>query len=297
MNIHKLEVFLTLADTLNFTRTAQLLYISQTAVSQQIRSLEEELDAELFVRNSRSVRLTDAGEAFRSHAQQLFQQYRDMLDTIAPYTRQRHPLRIEYTGPIEQEVLRQAIGHYRFAVPHAQLMLRYASQTRAKNDLINGACYVVFSVEEEMEHEAVTAIPVCSNPLRVAVSAQSELAHYPKLTVQDLRARKVILLTQDSAQRGNQHVRRMMVGLGFSLDQVEETNSIESQLFLIEMDMGISLLPAADALARRSIAFVPLEGLTTVHRIFLFYRMLTPQIETFIEMAGLVDPSIQKRNR
>ena len=63
------------------------------------------------------------------------------------------------------------------------------------------------------------------------------------------------------------------------------------------MDMGISLLPAADALARRSIAFVPLEGLTTVHRIFLFYRVLTPQIETFIEMAGLVDPSIQKRNR
>ena len=297
VNIHKLEVFLTLADTLNFTQTAQLLYISQTAVSQQIRSLEEELDAELFARSSRSVRLTDAGEAFRAHAQLLFQQYRDMLDAIAPYTRQRHPLRIEYTGPIEQEVLRQAIAHYRFAVPHALLTLRYASQTRAKNDLINGACDVVFSVEEEMEHEAVTAIPVCSNPVCVAVSAQSELAHYPKLTVQDLRSRKVILLTQDSAQRGNQHVRRMLADLGFSPEQVEETNSIESQLFLIEMDMGISLLPAAEVLARRSIAFVSLEGLETVHRISLIYRTMTPQLEAFIEAAGLEGPSIPKGNR
>ena len=124
MNINKLEIFLTLARTLNFTKTAQELYISQTAVSQQIRALEEELDCELFTRSSRSVRLTEAGRALQVHAESFLGKYQEMLDAVRPYTRKRQPLRITYCGPIEQEFLRRVIAHYRYLAPHAQLSVR-----------------------------------------------------------------------------------------------------------------------------------------------------------------------------
>jgi len=59
MNIQQLRYFLVLADTLSFTKTAEKYYISQTAVSNQIKALEEKLGVQLFVQHTK-----DAAEGF-----------------------------------------------------------------------------------------------------------------------------------------------------------------------------------------------------------------------------------------
>ena len=61
MNTFQLACFLAVSDTLNFARAAQRLNVTQPAVTHQIRSLEEELNAKLFRRTTRSVELTEAG--------------------------------------------------------------------------------------------------------------------------------------------------------------------------------------------------------------------------------------------
>ena len=71
MNQKQLEIFTTLAQTLNFTKTAEQLFLSQTTVTLQIHALEEELQAKLFDRTSRSVRLTYAGSVFLEGAQKI----------------------------------------------------------------------------------------------------------------------------------------------------------------------------------------------------------------------------------
>lgn len=68
MKIQQISYFVTLARTLSFTNTAEIHYVSQTAVSQQIRLLEEDLDAQLFVRSNRHVTLTPAGRRFYEQA-------------------------------------------------------------------------------------------------------------------------------------------------------------------------------------------------------------------------------------
>jgi hypothetical protein len=57
-----------LADTLNFTRASELLYISQPTLSKQISALENELNAKLLIRDTHSVLLTDSGTVFLSEA-------------------------------------------------------------------------------------------------------------------------------------------------------------------------------------------------------------------------------------
>lgn len=69
MNLQQLEYFLALAKLLNFTRVAEKYYISQTAVTQQIKSLEEQLGVKLFNRTKRYVELTLAGSIFVKEAQ------------------------------------------------------------------------------------------------------------------------------------------------------------------------------------------------------------------------------------
>lgn len=71
MNIFQLSCFLAVAEYLNFAQAAQSLHVTHPAVSQQIQSLEKELNVKLFRRTTRTVRLTEEGKAFLRDAQQI----------------------------------------------------------------------------------------------------------------------------------------------------------------------------------------------------------------------------------
>ena len=73
-SLRELEVFLTLAETLNYRRSAERLHLSQPAVSGVIRRLEASLGAPLFERSTRAVKLTAAGLVFRERVALLRQQ-------------------------------------------------------------------------------------------------------------------------------------------------------------------------------------------------------------------------------
>ena len=73
MNLRQLKYFVTLAETLSFTKTAQVFYISQTAVTQQIKSLESQLGVPLFRRTKRKVELTSAGAVFLPEAREILE--------------------------------------------------------------------------------------------------------------------------------------------------------------------------------------------------------------------------------
>ena len=68
MELRQIRSFLSIAETLHFGRTAELIHLSQPALSLQIRALEEEVGVRLFERNRRKTTLTAAGYAFRDDA-------------------------------------------------------------------------------------------------------------------------------------------------------------------------------------------------------------------------------------
>ena len=90
MNDHQLLCFLTVSRTLNFSSAARELYCTQPALSYQIRSLEKELDVELFCRSTTSVTMTEAGRAFLPHAQNVYRSLLNARNEMRPYARQKH---------------------------------------------------------------------------------------------------------------------------------------------------------------------------------------------------------------
>ena|ERR1700756_1570878 len=68
MELRQIRSFLSIAETLHFGRTAELIHLSQPALSLQIRALEDEVGVRLFARNRRKTTLTAAGVAFRDEA-------------------------------------------------------------------------------------------------------------------------------------------------------------------------------------------------------------------------------------
>lgn len=75
MNLRQIKCFLLIAELRNFSRAAEQLYITQSAATQQIRAMENELGFSLFIRNKRNVELTEAG-------QQLYSQIKSPYETI-----------------------------------------------------------------------------------------------------------------------------------------------------------------------------------------------------------------------
>ena len=85
VQLSELKVFVIAADELSFSRAAERLHLSQSAVSQNIQSLEREFGVELFARRGRSVRLTEAGQALLPMAQEAvgtIQRMREVMHQI-----------------------------------------------------------------------------------------------------------------------------------------------------------------------------------------------------------------------
>lgn len=82
MDLRDLKTFLHLAESRHFGRSARAMHISPSTLSRQIQRLEEDLGQPLFVRDNRTVTLTEAGEELRVFAQQTLLQYQQLRHTI-----------------------------------------------------------------------------------------------------------------------------------------------------------------------------------------------------------------------
>ena len=85
MTTKQIDCCIELAKTLNFSRAAENLFISQSTLSQQIMNLESELGVKLFLRTTRDVQITEAGRAFLEEAAEILRRTEGLKQTISTY--------------------------------------------------------------------------------------------------------------------------------------------------------------------------------------------------------------------
>src|SRR5258705_4929166 len=125
MELRQIRAFLSIAETLHFGRTAELIHLSQPALSLQIRALEEEVGVRLFERNRRKTTLTAAGVAFRDDAAAALSQ----LDQAIRKARLAASgklglLRIGFISTAGSEIVPNIIRQFRELNPEVEISLR-----------------------------------------------------------------------------------------------------------------------------------------------------------------------------
>lgn len=138
MDIQTLRNFLMLSDTLNFTRASQQSFIVQSALSKQIKQLEQELSVTLFKRDKRNVSLTPAGKSFKNDLAKIISH----LDHSISKTRQLHlgqagELRIGYTHSAMQSFLPSLIATINKKFPEMKTILMEMTNTHQSSALKN----------------------------------------------------------------------------------------------------------------------------------------------------------------
>lgn len=130
MEFKQLQYFLSTAEYLNFTEAAQACFIVQSAMSQQISSLEKELGVTLFVREKRVLRLTAEGETLVLEARKILNQVNNsrlLVQSIAKGY--QHVFRIGCNGDLCRENLPRALERFRETYPYVKVLVVHGQHT------------------------------------------------------------------------------------------------------------------------------------------------------------------------
>ncbi|KJY55432.1 Transcriptional regulator (LysR family) [Lactobacillus kullabergensis] len=152
MNFEHLKVFVNLAETLNFSRTAIEMNLSQSAVSQIISSMENELNFFLFKRTRKEVHLTESGREFYHSIKPLLNVYdKSVQKAKSAAIRKRNNLTIGYSGtPYEISILPKLIEEYNRNIGNDSLyiFLENFAHNELKDRLLNGDCDIIFTMPD-----------------------------------------------------------------------------------------------------------------------------------------------------
>ena len=243
MELSQLRTFRVVAETLNFTRAAERLGLTQSAVSHQIKSLETELGEPLFIRAKRGVKLSPAGQAALEHAVRLLDEAEALRERVAGG--EHSP-----AGRVRAAAATQAIVHlfaplfeaFMRAQPRIDVSFRTTASTdETVADILNGAADVGFA-----------SLPVYSPALKIENLFEDELVlvvgHGHRLsgateaTVEDFRKERLILFERGGSIRRATDQFFNKVGIQPSL--ALESNDTSFIKLMVERGLGVSLLPA-----------------------------------------------------
>ncbi|MGW4563286.1 LysR family transcriptional regulator [Streptomyces sp. NPDC004561] len=187
-----LRAFVAVAEELHFTRAAARLYVAQQALSRDVRRLERELGAELFVRTTRQVALTADGERLLPHARRVLAVQDDLLAAFA--VGQARPLLVDLNSP-GLATGRRVLHRARELAPECELMARYESGlTGAAAELLAGRLDASFgryagldpALRSGLEHQ-----PVRCEPMAVVLPEDHPLAARPQVPLSALAGETV----------------------------------------------------------------------------------------------------------
>ena len=245
MDIKGLQYFIAAAECLNFTHAAQECFVTQTAISQHIVKMEEELGFQLFRRTNRMVELTEAGRVFYEHAQRIVKQYgaavshcSDIANGVAGNIGIMFPSCLE--GLLLIQELRLFLGKY----PEININVQVVEPKNMYDKLKNKESDVAicwpwdFGDQDELEILSFRQYPV-----RVCVPTDHPFAKLQKVSPMQIQLERAVILEPRSNPKSYRNMRNSWVNGGFEPDSVIKVDRLEEILLLIELGLGIGLLP------------------------------------------------------
>jgi DNA-binding transcriptional LysR family regulator len=242
MELRQLQYFAAVARHRSFTRAAQALYVTQPALSQQVRRLEAELGLALLRRTSQGVELTPAGADLLAHADRVIaemERARAEMDRHAGVS--RGVARVAATAA-DAPRLPEALAEFHTEHPGIQVALRQGSAQEVVDLTRRGAVDVAVLALSGEAPAGVDAHPLAEEPLRVAVALDDPLAG-GALGIAALQGRPFILAEPGSALR--ETVLAATQAAGFSPLPLFEVGDPHAVRFLVRAGLGISLVPAS----------------------------------------------------
>ena len=260
-DVHQLKVFAAVAENLSFTRAADALYLTQSAVSHQVARLEQQLGVELLQRQGRTVSLTPVGQSLLTHARRVFAALDDATAAVRQAARpDAGRLRIGATSTACQYLIPEALREFRECFPAYSLSIIPGDSPAVAERLLEGAIDLGVMVRHERRPRMAYHY-LFSDDLGFLVSPLHPWAQAGKVDRKQLGEQRLILYSRNSATF--RLVERYFARMRAPLHDWIELGSMEAIKELVKLGLGVSVVApwiARTEIAERSLVFLPIPG-------------------------------------
>ncbi|KGM28153.1 transcriptional regulator CynR [Photorhabdus luminescens] len=286
MLLRHINYFLAVAEHHSFTRAATALHVSQPALSQQIKQLEETLGAQLFDRTGRTMRLTDAGEVYFRYARRALQDLEEGKRAIHDVSDlSRGSLRVAVTPTFTTYLIGPLVKSFHNLYPNITLTVREMSQERIEELLVDDELDVGIAFDE-IHSPDIDAQRLLVETLALVVGKEHPLAKCRTMSLKALNNESLVLLTSEFATR--KQIDRYCRQNDICPRVLMEANSLSAVIEIIRHTSLATLLPAKIACDREELVSIVLTPSLLQRTAVLMQRKgayQTAAARAFIELA------------
>ena len=244
MELRQIRSFLSIAETLHFSRTAELVHLSQPALSLQIQALESEVGVRLLERNRRKTALTPAGRAFRDAAiQGVSQLDRAIRNARLAAEGKLGLLRIGFISTAGSELVPSIIRRFRELNPEVEFSLRNILTAEQIQMLEGGALDVGFLRLPIGGHSQLSVETVHREPFVLVVPSSHELAKKKKVRLHEVAGQDFVMYDRTHAPGFHDLILGMLRQAGIVPNVRQSAGEMPTLVSLVAAGMGISILP------------------------------------------------------
>ncbi len=287
MHIQNFKTFCDLVETQSFSKAARLNEVTQSAVSQQLKAMENYYDMLIIDRNQKKFRLTQQGTT-------LYNTFKEILSLYERLSCEIQEMRSVVSGSIQISTV-NSIGLHELPpylksfmqeFPSVNARVEYRRANLVYEDVLHGNAdlgLVAFPVK----HKELTIIPFATDELIVAMNPNHPLASQESLTIEELKDVEFIAFEKDIPTRKatDDILRKAEVEVSI----VMEFDNVETVKRALEINAGVAIIPkntVANETERKQLVTCPLDNGKHIRPLSIIHkktRILTPALRSFIE--------------
>lgn len=270
----KLLTLVDVVETKNYSMTAKRLSLTQSAVSQQIKQLEKELEIKVFFRNGSEIKLTKDGEILYKYARRIISLYNDLESRILDQKNQTKSLVIGITHTSESNIIAQVLAYYCSKYKGVKIKIITDSISNLYDKLSTYEIDLAI-VEGKVFGKKFSSILLDTDSLVVVMGKNNPLVDKKVININDLKKEKMILRSTGSGTRSL--FTQALQNQNMSIDQFNvmmEVDNIATIKELVCKNFGISILPRSviyDEVKNKTLVALPIENFNMIREINMVF--------------------------
>jgi DNA-binding transcriptional LysR family regulator len=302
MRLEQLEALVEVARRGSVSRAAEALYVTQPSLTARLKALEQELDAKLFIRSQRGMRLSDAGRAFLPFAERTLDTISGGRRLLAELARgEGGQLALGAAPAVSTYVLPRILTRFHRTHPKVSLAVRTGHSEEVLELVLREL--VQIGLGRSLRHPDVEAIPLYEDELVLVVDPKHPFAEQTTIGPDELVEVQLILFDRTSSYR--RLTSEFFESVGAVPRGVMELDNIDAAKKMVEQGLGVAFIPhtaVASELERGTLKVVTLAGASSpMQRIVIFRRRdsgpPSAPLQAFLNCLSDLRPSLQETAR
>ena len=286
MNIETLKTYCDLVDSESFTKAARINGVTQSAVSQQISSLERTFRSLLIERSKLKMRLTPEGQVLYDYSKQILHHYQDLdhkmqelKDVISG------SIRVSTIYSIGLHDLPPYIKGFMQKYPTVNVHVEYRNASLVYDDVLSNVADLGL-IAYPVKDLRLIIVPLRKEPLVLICSPEHPFAQLKSIKLKQLNGQKLISFEPDTTTR--KAVDKILNQHGVEVQHAMEFDNVETVKRAVEIDAGISIVPQSTVtqeIEKQSLALVEIsdgEFYRPTAAIYKKSRVLSPALKQFL---------------